>query len=143
VQSEANSTEGSRIVSGGGNSSVWLWDADRCAAMGEPMHGHARQRDCASVVSSSGATMCKPLRKHDKFVYLGALNSGGLGVVSGGEDMTMRVWVTKNGECPERCGLFPQGRRPFHGSIDRPDAVGADRGKINVRGWCLDLPVNL
>jgi WD40 repeat protein len=70
VFSIAASADGCRVVSGGEDGTVRLWDT----ASGEQVGG--------------------PLKGHDGWVYAVALSTDGSRVVSGGLDWTVRVWDT-------------------------------------------------
>ncbi len=116
VTSVAFSPDGSRIVSGGGDGSLRLWDANTGAALGEPLRGHedgvssvAFSPDGSRIVSgggdgslrlwdsNTGAALDEPLRGHEDGVLSVAFSPDGSRIVSGGWDGTVRLWNADTG----------------------------------------------
>ena len=111
IWSLAFSPKGSRIVSGGSNGTLRLWDASVYAPIGEPLVGHdgdinsvAFSLDGARIVSGgddgtvrlwdaySGAELNEPMRGHEGAVRGVAFSADGKRIVSGGADGTLRLW---------------------------------------------------
>jgi WD40 repeat protein len=116
VNSVAVSADGSRIVSGGDDGSVRVWDVASGEEMGEPLRGHegevalvALTADESRIVSggkdgsvrvwdvASGEEMGDPRQAHDAEMALVVLTADESRIVSGGSDGTVRVWDAVSG----------------------------------------------
>ncbi|KAE9385107.1 WD40 repeat-like protein, partial [Gymnopus androsaceus JB14] len=119
VKSVAFSPDGTRIVSGSGDKTVRIWDANTGAQIGDPLHGHdnwvsssvAFSPDGTRIVSGSGdktvriwdantgAQIGDPLHGHDNWVSSVAFSPDGtrIVIVSGSSDETVRIWDANTG----------------------------------------------
>ncbi|CCA70407.1 hypothetical protein PIIN_04346 [Serendipita indica DSM 11827] len=142
------SPDGSRIVSGSGDKTIRLWDADTGQPLGEPLRGHehsvtavAFSPDGSRIVSSSyettirlwnadtGQQLGEPLRGHEYSVTAVGFSPDGSRIVSGSHDRTIRLWDADTGQPvgePLRghqttvtgVGFSPDGSRIVSGSAD-------------------------
>ncbi|KLO09472.1 WD40 repeat-like protein, partial [Schizopora paradoxa] len=76
VASVAFSPDGKYIVSGSGDDTLRIWDADTGRAVGEPLEGHTDY----------------PLKGHTDGVFAVAYSPDGNHIVSGSYDNTLRIW---------------------------------------------------
>ena len=95
VKSVAFSSDGTRIVSGGGDGIIRLWDASTGKQIGEPFTGHSE--DVNSVAFSPDGVM----------------------IVSGGDDRTIRLWDASTGQ---QIAIFLTSYRVFSVSFS-PDGT--------------------
>ncbi|MEH2301712.1 MAG: hypothetical protein V7K88_22665 [Nostoc sp.] len=109
VSSVAISANGQRIVSGGNDGTVRLWNRQGLT-LAEPLRGHqgnvssvAISQDGQTIVSGGrdgtvrlwnhqGLTLAEPLRGHQGYVYSVAISQDGQTIASGGADGTVRLW---------------------------------------------------
>jgi len=148
VNSVAFSPDGSRIVSGSGDKTIRLWDAETGDPIGKPLEGHFRyvtsvgfSPDGSRIVSGSddntirlwdaetGDSIGKPLEGHSHYVRSVGFSSDGSRIVSGSADNTIRLWDAETGhpigkplEGHSRyvtsVGFSPDGSRIVSGSAD-------------------------
>ncbi|KAF5365814.1 hypothetical protein D9757_012674 [Collybiopsis confluens] len=116
VTSVAFSPDGTRIVSGSGDKSVRIWNAENGTAVGTPFQGHthwvssvAFSPDGTRIVSGSwdntvriwngedGTAVGKPLQGHTESVCSVAFSPDGTRIVSGSGDTTVRIWNADSG----------------------------------------------
>jgi len=108
--------DGKRLVSGGGDGTVRIWDAETGQAVGQPMqHGGsvrsvAWRGDGKRLVSGgndgtmriwdaeTGQAVGQPMQGHDAGVNSVAWRGDGKRIVSGGNDGTMRIWDAETGQ---------------------------------------------
>jgi WD40 repeat protein len=111
VNSVAFSPDGKRIVSGGYDKTIRLWDVATGTQIGEPLRGHMRwvtsvafSPDGKQIVSGSfdntirlwdaatGTQIGEPPLGHKGAVLSVAFSPDGKRIVSGSEDKTIRIW---------------------------------------------------
>jgi WD40 repeat protein len=113
VQSVAFSPDGSRIVSGGVDGTVRVWDAETRQPVGEPLTGHhgpvwgvAFSRDGRRIVSGSldgtvrewDAIAGLPIPAGQRRIHAVALSPNGQQIASGGYDGTVKLWNAETGK---------------------------------------------
>ncbi|KAF5370260.1 hypothetical protein D9757_012015 [Collybiopsis confluens] len=148
VTSVAFSPDGTRIVSGSGDNSVRIWNAENGTAVGKPLQGHtdwvssvAFSPDGTRIVSGSGdnsariwnadsgTAVGKPLQGHTNWVSSVAFSPDGARIVSGSVDNSVRLWNADSGtavgkplkghtELVSSVGFSPDGTRIVSGSGD-------------------------
>ena len=149
VNSVAFSPDGSRIVSGSGDKTIRLWDAETGDAIGKPLEGHssyvnsvAFSPDGSRIVSGSwdkticlwdaetGDAISKPLEGHSNTVNSVAFSPDGSRIVSGSLDKTIRLWDAETGDAVGKplkghsnivnsVAFSPDGSRIVSGSDDK------------------------
>ena len=116
INSVAFSPDGTKIVSGGNDCTVRVWDIKTRLQIGVPITGHASfvrsvafSQDGKKIVSSSddatiriwdaetGAQIGTPLTGHTSSVESVAFSPDGTKIVSGSMDKTIRIWDTETG----------------------------------------------
>ena len=116
INSVAFSPDGTKIVSGGNDCTVRVWDIKTRLQIGVPITGHASfvrsvafSPDGKKIVSSSddatiriwdaetGAQIGTPLTGHTSSVESVAFSPDGTKIVSGSMDKTIRIWDTETG----------------------------------------------
>ena len=148
VRSVAFSPDGQRLVSGSGDNTMRLWDANTGAAIGQPLEGHgdsvfsvAFSPDGQRLVSGSdddtlrlwdantGAAIGQPLEGHGAWVRSVAFSPDGQRLVSGSWDNTLRLWdantgaaigqpLEGHGDAVSSVAFSPDGQRLVSGSWD-------------------------
>ena len=148
VNSVAVSPDGRRIVSGGADGTVRIWDADTHQQVGAPLTGHtepvvsvAFSPDGRRIVSGSFDKTVRiwdadthqqigaPLTGHTGDVWSVAFSPDGRRIVSGSFDKTVRIWdadthqqvgdpLTGHTEQVGSVAFSPDGRRIVSGSWD-------------------------
>ncbi|WP_300456732.1 hypothetical protein [Accumulibacter sp.] len=117
VNAVAFSPDGSRIVSGGGDGSVRLWDTNSGQPIGQPFRGHQGRVDSVAfnragtrIVSGSqdrtvrlwdaqtGGPLGEPMLGHEDWVSSVAFNHDGRRIVSASVDGTLRLWDAETGQ---------------------------------------------
>ena len=117
VTSVAFSPDGRHIVSGSGDKTVRVWDAQTGQSVMDPLKGHdnwvtsvAFSPDGRHIVSGSddktvrvwdaqtGQSVMDPLKGHDDCVTSVAFSPDGRHIVSGSRDKTVRVWDAQTGQ---------------------------------------------
>ena len=117
IYAVAFSPNGSRIVSGNGDNTLRLWDANTGQPIGQPLQGHedvvksvAFSSDSSRIVSGSydntlqlwdtltGQSIGEPLKGHEGQVYSVAFSPDDSRIVSGSEDKTLRLWDANTGQ---------------------------------------------
>ena len=149
VLSIAFSPDGKRIVTGGEDETIRLWDALTGLPIGKPFNGHegvvnsvAFSPDGKLIASGSddftvrlwnaetGQTLGEPLRGHQDIVSSVAFSPDGKRVVSGSWDKTLRLWDTLTGKAlgepilghngyVSSVAFSPDGKRIVSGSQDK------------------------
>ncbi|KAJ8691463.1 hypothetical protein PTI98_011032 [Pleurotus ostreatus] len=111
VKAVAFSADGTKIVSGLEDGTIYIWDATVGERIGKPLEGHesnlnsiAFSPDGTKVVSGSNDRTIRvwdveaakqigdPLEGHDGWVQSVAFSPDGSKIVSGSDDRTIRVW---------------------------------------------------
>ncbi len=145
----AFSPDGTRIVSGGWDGTLRLWDAASGQPISEPLKGHegrvngiAFSPDGQRVVSgsddetlrlwdaASGQSIGEPLKGHEGVVLGVAFSPDGTRIVSGGSDRTLRQWDAASGQpigeplmghegSVMSVAFSPDGQRIVSGSYDK------------------------
>jgi WD40 repeat protein len=161
VSCVAYSPDGKRIVSGSGDGTLKVWDADRAETIS--LKGHTGQVLCVAyspdgkrIVSSSGDQTLRvwdadrgsevlSLKGHTSWVSCVAYSPDGKRIVSGSGDQTLRVWdmdkvteTLKGHTARVTCVAYsPDGKRIVSGSDDQTLKVwDADRGteRLSFKG---------
>ena len=138
----ALSPNGTRMVSGGDDNTVRIWDAETGEPVGEPLQGHedwvrsvAFSPDGTRIVSGgddnavriwdaeTGEPVGEPLQGHEDWVRSVAFSPDGTRIVSGGDDNAVRIWDAETGEAVGE---------PMHGHEDgvRSAAYSSDERRI-------------
>ena len=111
MSSVAYSPNGRHIISGSGDGTIRIWDAETGAAVGNPLEGHrlsvssvAYSPDGRHITSGSddktiriwdaktGAAVGNPLEGHSSYVSSVAYSPDGRHIISGSDDRTIRIW---------------------------------------------------
>ena len=147
--SVAYSPNGRRIVSGSGDRTIQIWDAETGAAVGNPLEGHTDgvvsvvySPNGRRIVSGSydktiriwdaetGAAVGNPLKGHTQSVLSVAYSPDGRYIVSGSDERTIRIWDAETGAAVgnplggHTYGVYsvaysPDGRHIVSGSYDK------------------------
>ena len=148
VRSVAFSPDGQRIVSGGVDNALRLWDGNTGAALGEPLLGDASDiftvafsPDSKRIVSggyhgklhmwdaTTGEALGEPLQGHKASVRSVAFSPDGERIVSGAGDFTLRLWDAISGKAlgePLRGHESPVYSVAFSPDGDRIVSAGGD-----------------
>ncbi|HBZ30896.1 MAG TPA: hypothetical protein DEO56_09945, partial [Nitrosomonas nitrosa] len=148
VYSVAFSPDGNRILSGGKDGALRMWDVQTGKQIGKPLIGHeasilsvAFSSDGRRIVSGSldntlrlwdaqtGMPIREPLTGHVHDVLSVAFSPDGRRIVSGSRDNTLRLWdaqtgmpigepLTGHGDSVYSVAFSPDGRRIVSGSRD-------------------------
>jgi WD40 repeat protein len=148
VTSVAFSPDGHRIVSGGNDATLRLWDAGTGQPIGAPLAGHtdwvtsvAFSPDGHRIVSGSkdrtlrlwdagtGQPIGAPLAGHTDLITSVAFSPDGHRIISGGNDATLRLWDAGTGQpigapltghtsTVTSVAFSPDGHRIVSGSVD-------------------------
>jgi WD40 repeat protein len=156
VYSVSFSPDGRRIVSGSGDNSVRVWDAETGQTVLGPFEGHTGDVNCVSfspdgrrIVSGSddksirvwnaetGQMVLGPLVGHTSYVQSVLFSQDGRRIVSGSRDRSLLVWNAETGEMLAAplvgygevlaASISPDGRRIVSGY-----------GDATVRVWDID-----
>ncbi|EDR06816.1 uncharacterized protein LACBIDRAFT_299706 [Laccaria bicolor S238N-H82] len=149
VTSVAFSPDGRHIVSGSGDKTVRVWDAQTGQSVMDPLKGHdgrvtsvAFSPNGRHIVSGSGdktvrvwdaqtgQSVMDPLKGHDDYVTSVAFSPDGRHIVSGSRDKTVRVWDAQTGQSVmdplkghdswvSSVAFSPDGRHIVSGSHDK------------------------
>ena len=149
VTSVAFSPDGRHIVSGSGDKTVRVWDAQTGQSVMDPLKGHDKRvtsvafsPDGRHIVSGSGdntvvvwdaqtgQSVMDPLKGHDNYVNSVAFSPDGRHIVSGSGDKTVRVWDAQTGQSVmdplkghdeevSSVAFSPDGRHIVSGSCDK------------------------
>ncbi|KAJ7205925.1 quinon protein alcohol dehydrogenase-like superfamily [Mycena haematopus] len=145
VTSVAFSPDGKQIVSGSGDKTVRVWDAESGEVVAGPFNGHTNRvtsvafsPDGKRIVSGSydktvrvwdaesGEVVAGPFNGHTNSVTSVAFSPDGKQIVSGSGDKTVRVWDAESGEVVAG---------PFNGHTNRVTSVAfSPDGKRIVSG---------
>ncbi len=120
-----------RIVSGGGDMTLRMWDAATGAAVGEPMVGHTGSVSCVAVVPGftavDGVTLVPPR------------------IISGSKDKSIRMWDAATGERigelvvgranPVRCVAVVPESTPTDGATRVPQHIISGGYDTTVQMW--------
>ncbi len=117
IYAVAFSPDGKRIVSGSGDKTIQLWNAQTGKPIGQPLRGHeegvfavAFSPNGTRIVTGSGDKTIRlwdaqtgkpigqPLRGHENAVRSVAFSPDGKRIVSGSEDKTIRLWDAQTGQ---------------------------------------------
>ncbi|KIM19665.1 hypothetical protein M408DRAFT_31025 [Serendipita vermifera MAFF 305830] len=148
VNSVSFSPDGTRIVSGSGDNTIRVWDAETGETVVGPLEGHTNSVNSVSfspdgrrIVSGSsdytiqvwdaetGESVVGPLEGHDGFVNAVSFSPDGTRIVSGSDDRSIWVWDAKTGEtvmgpleshaeCVNSVSFSPDGSKIVSGSFD-------------------------
>jgi hypothetical protein len=116
VSSVAFSADGTRIVSGSGDTTLRFWDTKSGQPIGEPLRGH--EYEVSSVASSADGTR----------------------IVSGSEDNTLRLWDAKLLESSD--GLRSILCQTSHRNLTKAEWKQYVPEGEDYRAVCRDLPVD-
>ena len=149
VYSVAFSSDGHRIVSGGSDKTLQIWDANTGQPVGKPLTGHtdyvdsvAFSPDGTRIASGSsdktlriwdantGQPVGAPLIGHTGGVNSVAFSPDGTRIASGSDDKTVRIWdahtsqpvgqpMTGHTELVNGVAFSPDGKRIVSGSLDK------------------------
>ncbi|MBD2078310.1 PQQ-binding-like beta-propeller repeat protein [Phormidium sp. FACHB-592] len=117
VYSIALGLTGERIISGGGDNTVRIWDAATGKQIGQPLTGHVKpvysvafSADGKRIISGSvdktiriwdattGKPISQPLIGHKNGVHSVAFSADGKRIISGSGDKTIRIWDAATGK---------------------------------------------
>ncbi|KIM19967.1 hypothetical protein M408DRAFT_30770 [Serendipita vermifera MAFF 305830] len=164
VGSVAFSPDGTRIVSGSHDNTIWVWDAETAEMVAGPFEGHTGwvnslsfSPDGTRVVSGSGDKKIRvwdaetaemvagPLEGHTSSVNSVAFSPDGRRIVSGSDDWTIRVWDAETAKMitgpfeghtshVSSVAFSPDGKRIVSGSFDRTIRVWNAKTAETVTG---------
>lgn len=149
----AISPDGLRIVSGGGDNTLHLWDARTGNQIGRPLKGHSNSitgvafsPDGSRIVSGSedktlrlwetrsGNLIGKPINGHSESITSVAFSPDGSHIVSGSEDKTLRRWNAITGK--------PLGA-PFEGHLNAVTSVAFSPDGLRIVSGSSDNTLRL